>query len=488
MGSDPVAAGPPEETRALDGGPAEPRPAEIRPADAPPVEKPAPEATDRELDAPDPDVTAADDPTDPRTTVPAVNPKRRSRPPVGSRPAATAVPAAGRSPAVAGPARPHAAPWPWQEPFPDVDQLAAWEEIPVRERLTDRVATVVRGSFRVAVVSLRAGAGRTTITAATGLTLTEVRGEPVVAVDTASSPGADPDAAEPGDGMLLGEPGAAGPLAVRAGASPTADAHVLVSARADLDSLPAVRRLISGTSTGTFVGPGTVAVRGSRATTPGRALATRGGPSASQAHAGSGLDVLPVRGLDRSGLAPLEIDDLRHALTDLAHWYPLVLVDCVAGLDDPATAAVLAEADVIVLVTRATPADLREAMEVVADLGTRTVGTHDGNAGDDASFVPGLVAAVISPRSGRASPRTRRAVAALAGQVDGLVRVPYDSRLAGCATIKGHAPRRRTRTAFLRLAAEVIEACASTIPSRPHAAAGAVRSPQAAGEVRRERR
>jgi MinD-like ATPase involved in chromosome partitioning or flagellar assembly len=143
-----------------------------------------------------------------------------------------------------------------------------------------------------------------------------------------------------------------------------------------------------------------------------------------------------------------------------------VLVDCPPGLDDTVTSAVLTDADAVVLVTRATPADLHEAAVAAAALKTRT---GDGGAGSS------VVVAVTSLRSGRWSPRTRSAASALAGHVSGLVRIPYDPALTGYGTIRGPRSRRRTRKAFLRLAATIVETCATADTRQPAAVAGAVR-------------
>ncbi len=330
--------------------------------------------------------------------------------------------------------------WPWPEPVIADVSLEPWEEIPVREPLIDRAAAPLSGSRRIAVVSIGPRVGRTTITAAAGLELAGARREAVVAVDPSAEPAAN-------------EPAWSAPLASRVGVFPTGNARVLVSARADLASFGDVRRLVGG-STGAV----------------GRDWSGEdevGGGWPESGSYGEGLDVLPVRGLRRDGLAPLDLRDLNGALTDLDSWYPLVLVDCPAGLDDTVTSAVLTESHAVVLVTRATPADLREAVDAVVAL------TGSPAAGNGSP--PVVIVAVTSLRRGRWSPRTRAAASALGGHVSGLVRIPYDRTLAGQGTIRGPRSRRRTRKAFLRLAATIVESCVSADPRQPLAVAGVVR-------------
>jgi hypothetical protein len=128
----------------------------------------------------------------------------------------------------------------------------------------------------------------------------------------------------------------------------------------------------------------------------------------------------------------------------------LVLVD--APGDSPLTPTVLRGADVVVLVVHATPSDLDAAAADLRD--------PDGISARLGEPPPPVIAVVVSARRGRWSPQTRSAAGRLSRRVDGLVRLPYDVRLdsdTGAPTPIGQL-RRRTRRAFLRLSAVLVDA------------------------------
>nr|WP_246541177.1 MinD/ParA family protein [Mycobacterium spongiae] len=153
-----------------------------------------------------------------------------------------------------------------------------------------RISRSPRGSYQIAVLGLKGGAGKTTTTVTLGTTLAQVRGDRILVLD-----------ADPGCGNLADRAG-------RSSASSIADlladrhlthyndvrAHTSVNA-ANLEVLPAAEY--------------SVAQRG------------------------------------------LNGDDMRVAADTVSKFYNLVLADCGAGLFDPVTGSVLASASALVIVT-----------------------------------------------------------------------------------------------------------------------------------------
>ncbi|MCL9796981.1 hypothetical protein MXD58_022265, partial [Frankia sp. AgKG'84/4] len=314
-------------------------------------------------------------------------------------------------------------------------ELEPREEIPVRLSARDRARIPLPGSWRIAVTSLFPYSGTTTLAGVIGLTLTGMRAHPVLAVDlwpgepteaVATSP-ASADEDEPRGDPLTSRVGSAGTtsladvLAHQAGDGSAAELRLMISGRRgggarDLDVLPL------RSDAGRFAQPlreGVAAEADVPALPPGEQHVAAGG--------------------------------LRSALGLLAHSYPLVLVD--APTEAPLTDAAVEASDLVVLVTLATAADL-EATIMRLRAFREAVG--DGLAGDGA---PPIVAAIVAPRRGRPSPRTRAAAARLGRQVEALVRIPYDPRLDPSRHTPVRIPRlrRRTRRAYLRLTAAAVE-------------------------------
>ncbi len=174
---------------------------------------------------------------------------------------------------------------------------------------------------------------------------------------------------------------------------------------------------------------------------------------------------------------PLTPQVLASAFSTLEPVYPLVLVDAPLDWTSPLASLTLGGAGVIVLVVPALPGDLAEAAAALRGSdGPRT--RHGGPA-------PTVIVAALSVRRGRWSPQTRSAAAKLARRVDAMVRIPYDTRLDDTVTealrtrpgnsakqgdnagrgqcnavpIPFSRLRWRSRRAFLRLAATVVDAC-----------------------------
>ncbi|WP_239393517.1 hypothetical protein [Frankia sp. CiP3] len=374
--------------------------------------------------------------------------------------------------------------WPWQEPWADVTALEPWEEIPVRESLADRAAAPLAGSWRVAIASLTGGSGRTTVTAMIGLTLAGIRGEPVLAVDlcddlehTATPMGLAPDSTS---GMSLAD---------RVGAYPSATVSDLVAdaisyrARRGGATRPVseLRWLINGGADGTYLSgdaAGLDVLPACRPSEPAAPAAPRSGKARVTTSAPTDQVAAPPPALVPAGMpGPLTPQVLASAFATLGVAYPLVLVDTPLDWNSPLASITLGDARVIVLVVPALPGDLTEAAASLRASG--------GLRADHGGPPPAVIVAAVSVRRGRWSPQTRSAAAKLARRVDAIVRIPYDARLDDTVTDvaparPGNSPSRRdnagrgqrnsvpipffrlrwrSRRAFLRLAATVVDAC-----------------------------
>nr|WP_232218086.1 MinD/ParA family protein [Corynebacterium tuscaniense] len=160
------------------------------------------------------------------------------------------------------------------------------------DALTEKIRTPLRGDYRIAVMSLKGGVGKTTTTVALGSVLAEMRGDRVIAID------ANPDF---------------GTLAQRVAADAAGDATIR-----DLLSAPDTERY------------GQV-----------RAFTTQGSTR---------LDVIGSE-RDPAVSEAFSEEDYRHAVDILQHHYNLILTDCGTGLMHSAMAGVLDLANMLVLVT-----------------------------------------------------------------------------------------------------------------------------------------
>lgn len=159
-----------------------------------------------------------------------------------------------------------------------------------RAELLERIRQPLRGDYRIAVMSLKGGVGKTTTTVSLGSAFASVRGDRVIAVD------ANPDF---------------GTLAQRVAAPGHATIRDLLSAE-DTSRYPQVRAFTSQA-------PSRLEVIGSERD-----------PAVSEAFSEA---------------------DYRHAIDILQHHYNIVLTDCGTGLMHSAMSGVLALANSLVLVT-----------------------------------------------------------------------------------------------------------------------------------------
>ncbi|MDQ2638686.1 MAG: MinD/ParA family protein [Actinomycetota bacterium] len=160
-----------------------------------------------------------------------------------------------------------------------------------RQALVAQVQRPLRGCYRIAVLSLKGGVGKTTITATLGATLASIRGDRVVAVD-----------ANPDRGTLSQKVPLETPATVR---------HLL----RDAEGIVAYSDVRAYTSQG----PSRLEV-----------LASESDPAVSEAFSSA---------------------DYTRTLEVLERFYSLVLTDCGTGLMHSAMAAVLAKADALVVIS-----------------------------------------------------------------------------------------------------------------------------------------
>ncbi|WP_353612098.1 MinD/ParA family protein [Mycobacterium sp. GA-1199] len=160
-----------------------------------------------------------------------------------------------------------------------------------RQALTAEIQRPLRGCHRIAVLSLKGGVGKTTITATLGATLASLRGDRVIAVD-----------ANPDRGTLSEKVPLETPATVR---------HLLRDAQGV--------KAYSDVRAYTSQGPSRLEV-----------LASESDPAVSEAFSS---------------------DDYSRTLEVLERFYSLVLTDCGTGLMHSAMAAVLSKADTLVVIS-----------------------------------------------------------------------------------------------------------------------------------------
>jgi MinD-like ATPase involved in chromosome partitioning or flagellar assembly len=160
-----------------------------------------------------------------------------------------------------------------------------------RRSLTAQVDRPLRGCYRIALLSLKGGVGKTTITATLGATFASIRGDRVIAVD-----------ANPDRGTLSQKVPLETPSTVR---------HLLRDAEG-IESYSDVRSYTSQ-------GPSRLEV-----------LASESDPAVSEAFSS---------------------DDYARTLEVLERFYSLVLTDCGTGMLHSAMSAVLSKADVLIVIS-----------------------------------------------------------------------------------------------------------------------------------------
>ncbi|MCT7658507.1 MinD/ParA family ATP-binding protein [Mycobacterium deserti] len=264
-----------------------------------------------------------------------------------------------------------------------------------RETLTAQVQRPLRGCYRIAVLSLKGGVGKTTITATLGATLASIRGDRVVAVD-----------ANPDRGTL--------------------------SQKVPLETAATVRHLLRD-------------AEGIEAYSDVRAYTSQG-PSR--------LEVLASES-DPAVSEAFSSDDYTRTLEVLERFYSLVLTDCGTGLMHSAMAAVLDNADVLVVISSGSVDGARSA--------SATLDWLDAHGHQD--MVRNSIAVVngVRPRSGKVD--LKKVVDHFNRRCRAVREVPFDPHLEEGAEISLERLKPQTRQALLELAAVV--AAGFSHPRRP---------------------
>lgn len=251
--------------------------------------------------------------------------------------------------------------------------------------LFEEVSRPLRGCYRIAVLSLKGGVGKTTVTATLGATFASTRGDRVIAVD-----------ANPDRGTLSQKVPLETPATVR---------HLLRDAEG-INAYSDVRRYTSQ-------GPSRLEV-----------LASESDPAVSEAFSSQ---------------------DYARTVELLERYYSLVLTDCGTGMLHSAMAAVLAKADVLIVVSSGSVDGARSA--------SATLDWLDAHGHQD--LVRNAVAVVnaVRPRSGKVD--LQKVVDHFSRRCRAVLQVPFDPHLEEGAEISLERLKPPTREALLRLAAVV---------------------------------
>ncbi|MFV0496433.1 MinD/ParA family ATP-binding protein [Mycobacterium sp.] len=269
-------------------------------------------------------------------------------------------------------------------------QLINLGESPRATRHNNLVAQINRplsGCYRIAVLSLKGGVGKTTITATLGSTLAAIRGDRVVAVD------ANPDR---------------GTLREKVTPGTAATVRDLLRDAGSIERYSDVRRYVSQNSSGLEV------------------LASDSDPSVSEAFDG---------------------DDYTRALGILDRFYGLVLTDCGTGLLHSAMPAVLAKADVLIVVAAGS---IDGAHSASATLDWLQAHGHEGLVRDS-------IAVINAVRSNSGKVDLHKVVDHFAQRCRRVQVVPFDPHLEEGGVISLDRLKRETREAVVELAAAVAD-------------------------------
>ena len=253
--------------------------------------------------------------------------------------------------------------------------------------LLAQVNRPLQGCYRIALLSLKGGVGKTTITATLGATFASIRGDRVVAVD-----------ANPDRGTLSQKVPLETPATVR---------HLL----RDAEGIERYSDVRSYTSQG----PSRLEV-----------LASESDPAVSEAFSS---------------------DDYASALEVLERFYSLVLTDCGTGLMHSAMSAVLAKADVLIVISSGSVDGARSA--------SATLDWLDAHGHEDMVRNSVAVINAVRPRSGKVD--MQKVVDHFSRRCRAVRLVPFDPHLEEGAEISLERLRRETREALIELAAVVAE-------------------------------
>jgi len=253
--------------------------------------------------------------------------------------------------------------------------------------LVARVNRPLQGCYRIALLSLKGGVGKTTITATLGGTFASIRGDRVAAVD-----------ANPDRGTLSAKVPLETPATVR---------HLLRDAEG-IERYSDIRAYTSQ-------GPSRLEV-----------LASESDPAVSEAFSS---------------------DDYLHTLELLERFYSLVLTDCGTGLMHSAMSAVLARADVLIVISSGSVDGARSA--------SATLDWLDAHGHQEMVRNSIAVINAVRPRSGKVD--IHKVVDHFSRRCRAVRLVPFDPHLEAGAEIHLDRLKRETREALTELAAVVAD-------------------------------
>lgn len=256
-----------------------------------------------------------------------------------------------------------------------------------RNQLLDQVKQPLPECYRIALLSLKGGVGKTTITATMGATFAATRGDRVVAVD------ANPDR---------------GTLSQKV---PLETSNTVRDLLRDLDQIDSY----SGVRAYTSQGPSRLEV-----------LASESDPAVSEAFSS---------------------DDYTRTLGVLEQYYSLVLTDCGTGMIHSAMSAVLAKADVLIVISSGSVDGARSA--------SATLDWLDAHGHQDLVRNSVAVINAVRPRSNKVD--LAKVEDHFSRRCRSVQTVPFDPHLEEGAEISLERLKPETRQALLELAAVVAE-------------------------------
>jgi MinD-like ATPase involved in chromosome partitioning or flagellar assembly len=269
-------------------------------------------------------------------------------------------------------------------------QLINLGESPRVTRYNDLVVHAnrpLRGCYKIALLSLKGGVGKTTITACLGATFASIRGDRVVAVD------ANPDR---------------GTLSQKVPLETSATVRHLLRDAEGIQRYSDVRSY-------TNQGPSRLEV-----------LASESDPAVSEAFSD---------------------DDYSRTLEILERFYGIVLTDCGTGLLHSAMSAVLAKADLLIVVSSGSIDGARSA--------SATLDWLDAHGHQDQVRNSIAVINAVRPRSGKVD--MQKVVDHFSRRCRAVRLVPFDPHLEEGAEISLGRLKRETREALIELAAVVAD-------------------------------
>ncbi|MFT3662342.1 MAG: AAA family ATPase [Gordonia sp. (in: high G+C Gram-positive bacteria)] len=258
--------------------------------------------------------------------------------------------------------------------------------------LAHRINQPVRGDYRIAVLSLKGGVGKTVTAVGLGATLASVRGDRVIAVD------ANPD---------LGT----------------------LAQRIPQQTQSTVRDLIADPSVSRY---SDVRIHTSQAENRLEVLASERDPAKAET---------------------FDEDDYRKVMEILRLHYNIIITDCGTGVGHSAMYGVLGYADILLLVTSPAIDGARSAAATLDWLVTHGYGDLAARA----------IIVVSATRSGADPLDTEQLTQHFLTRTRSVHTIPFDPHLAEGAEIDLDLLSKRTRNAFLELAATIAEGFADTV-------------------------